>query len=69
MDLLLAAVLQEAVHEFRIYEVPRLKAVKHGMAAVVGHPSEHGKTGHKHGVVVVPPSGLLAEPDKGGQTT
>ena len=67
--LLLGAVLEEAVHQLGIDEVPRLEVVEDTIAAVVGDPAEDGKTGNEDGVVVVSAGGLLAQPDKGGQAS
>ena len=67
--LLLGAVLKEAVHQLGVDKVPRLKVVEDTVAAVVGDPAEDGKAGNEDGVVVVSAGGLLAKPDKGGQTS
>ena len=67
--LLLRAVLEEAVHQLGVDEVPRLQVVEDTVAAVVGDPAEDGEAGNEDGVVVVSAGGLLAQPDKGGQAS
>ena len=67
--LLLRAVLQEAVHQLGVDQVSCLEVVEGTVATVVGNPTEDGKAGNKDGVVVVSAGGLLAQTDKGGQTS